>query len=345
MNNNNQKTEEKIEKTREVQFGIIDIKGMHCQSCAELIENKLKALNGVEKIKVKFIKEKALIWFNPAIISLDILKREIEKMGYKASVREKMTDVGNNVSKEKVIKIRLAKPNVLIILIAIALVLTSINLYWTANLTNQVASLTSGIATEPSEQSGGTLREVQPQQEQQQPSRIEVSVDDDPVRGSENAPVTIIEFSEFECPFCGRFFQQTLPQIEENYIKTGKVRHVFRDFPLTFHQYAQKAAEASECADEQGKFWEYHDKLFENQNALDTGSLKQYAKDLGLDTAKFNSCLDSGKMTSEVQKDFSDGAQSGVSGTPTFFINGIQIVGAQPYSAFEQLIEQELNKK
>lgn len=129
MNNNNQKTEEKMEKTREVQFGIIDIKGMHCQSCAELIENKLKALNGVEKIKVKFIKEKALIWFNPAIISLDILKREIEKMGYKASVREKMTDVGNNVSKEKVIKIRLAKPNVLIILIAIALVLTSINLY------------------------------------------------------------------------------------------------------------------------------------------------------------------------------------------------------------------------
>jgi len=174
--------------------------------------------------------------------------------------------------------------------------------------------------------------------------RLQVSADDDPVKGSKDAPVTIIEFSDFQCPYCGRFYQQTLPLIEENYIKTGKVKIVYRDFPLSFHQYAQKAAEAAECAHEQGKFWEYHDKLFENQNALDVASLKQYASELGLDAQKFNDCLDSGKKASEVQKDFNDGSMYGVSGTPTFFINGIPLVGAQPYSVFEQIINQELSK-
>ena len=334
-----------------IQQNQINIKGMHCQSCADSIENELKILQGVEEVKVSFAQEQAFIRFNPEEISLDAINRKIEGMGYGASIKNK-----TNPQKEKIIRIRLEKPSVLTVLVGIAIILAFINLFYTANLQRKLASVVGGVAVESESQAGGALKEVQPKQpsqkeqppsqpaQRQQPSKVEVSVDDDPVEGSENAPVTLIEFSDFECPFCGRFFQQTLPQIEENYIKTGKVRHVFRDFPLTFHQYAQKAAEASECADEQGKFWEYHDKLFENQNALDTGSLKQYAKDLGLDTAKFNSCLDSGKMTSEVQKDFSDGAQSGVSGTPTFFINGIQIVGAQPYSAFEQLIEQELNK-
>lgn len=217
------------------------------------------------------------------------------------------------------------------VLTFVLLVLVVINLYWTHSITGKLIATIE--TTQPSPAQRPSL------QPQQQPSGVQVSADDDPVEGPNNAKVTIIEFSDFQCPFCGRFYQQTLPQIEEQYIKTGKIKLVFRDFPLSFHQYAQKASEASECADEQGKFWEYHDKLFENQQALDVASLKQYAIDLGLDTEKFNSCLDNGEMTAEVQKDFQDGQSYGVSGTPTFFINGQKIVGAQPFSTFKRVID------
>lgn len=170
----------------------------------------------------------------------------------------------------------------------------------------------------------------------------EVSVDDDDVKGDENAPVTIIEFSDFECPFCGRYIEQTYPQIVESYIETGQVKYVFRDFPLSFHQNAQKAAEAAECAGEQGMYWEMHDELFANQEALDIDSLKGYAEDLGLDTEEFNECLESGEMYDEVQADMADGSRYGVQGTPAFFVNGQLLSGAQPYSAFEAAIEAAL---
>ena len=175
-------------------------------------------------------------------------------------------------------------------------------------------------------------------------SKIDVSVDDDPVDGSADAPVTIVEFSDFQCPYCGTFYSTTLPLIRKDYVETGKVKMVYRDFPLSsIHANAQKAAEASECADEQGKFWEYHDTLFEKQT-LDIASLKQHAVDLGLDADQFNECLDSGKMATEVQKDLADGTLYGVKGTPAFFINGILISGAQPYSTFKQIIDKELSK-
>jgi len=173
---------------------------------------------------------------------------------------------------------------------------------------------------------------------------VNVSSDDDPVKGDKNASVTIIEFGDFQCPYCEMFATNVLPEIEKNYIKTGKAKFVYRDFPLSFHQYAEKAAEAAECADEQGKFWNYHDKLFQNQNTLDTDNLKRFAQELGFNTTKFNDCLDSGKMTTEVQKDVSDGGSYGVSGTPAFFINGIDVQGAQPFSEFEKIIEQELKR-
>lgn len=166
-----------------------------------------------------------------------------------------------------------------------------------------------------------------------------VSADDDPQKGPANAKVTIIEFSDFQCPFCARA-QPTLEQIFQTY--GSKVRLVYRDFPLSFHQNAQKAAEAAECADEQGKFWEYHDILFANQNALDTESLKKYAAELKLDSQKFNSCLDSGKYGQEVKKDFSDGQSAGVQGTPAFFINGRLVSGAQPFENFKAIIDEEL---
>lgn len=161
----------------------------------------------------------------------------------------------------------------------------------------------------------------------------------DPFFGPENAEVTIVEYSEFQCPYCARVVP-TVNQIKEKY--GDRVKVVFKDFPLDFHQYAQKAAEAAQCAHEQGRFWEYHDMLFANQGSLDIASLKQYASGLGLNTEQFNSCLDSGKYAAEVQQDLSDGRAAGVSGTPTFFINGEKLVGAQPFSAFESLIINEL---
>ena len=119
---------------------------------------------------------------------------------------------------------------------------------------------------------------------------------------------------------------------------------VFRDFPLPFHSDAQKAAEAAECAGEQGKFWEMHNMIFDNQEAIGVADLKQNGKSLGLDIAALNDCLDSGKYADEVIRDMNDGSAAGVSGTPTFFINGEKLVGAQPFSVFEQIIERKLSE-
>lgn len=175
----------------------------------------------------------------------------------------------------------------------------------------------------------------------QQPSVVKVDVGSNPARGNADAKVVLIQFSDFECPFCSRVVP-TMAQIEQNY--GDKVAIYFRNFPLPFHSSAQKAAEAAQCANEQGKFWVMHDKLFANQNALSVDNLKSYAKDLGLDTAKFNTCLDSGKMAALVQSDLAAGQAVGVSGTPTTFVNGKAIVGAYPYDAFKAAIDAELAK-
>jgi len=168
---------------------------------------------------------------------------------------------------------------------------------------------------------------------------VNVSAENDPFVGPADAKVTIIEFSDYQCSAC-RAAEPVVEQIIQTY--KDRVKFVYRDFPLSFHSYAEKAAEASECAHEQGKFWEYHGKLM--SGALDEASLKQYAKDLGLNTEQFNSCLDSGKYYNEVQKDLQDGLSYGVDATPTFFINGIEIVGGQSFSVFQRVIESELLK-
>jgi protein-disulfide isomerase len=183
-----------------------------------------------------------------------------------------------------------------------------------------------------------------PAQPPAQPPTTAVSADDDAVKGDPNAPVTIIEFSDYECPFCAKFYAQTLPELDEKYIKTGKVKLVYRDFPLGNHRYAQKAAEAAECAGEQGKYYEMHDKLFDNGVTGGVDEYKIFAEEIGLDTEEFNECLDNGKMESEVKKDLQDGIAAGVDGTPAFFVNGIRVSGAQPFGVFEQIIEQELAK-
>ena len=159
----------------------------------------------------------------------------------------------------------------------------------------------------------------------------------DHVRGDFNAPITLVEFSYFECPFCERHYP-TMNQIISNY--QGRVRLVYKHFPLSFHPNAQKAAESSECASEQGKFWEYHDKLFTNQpNGYSTDKFKQWAVELKLNAKKFNDCLDSGKYASKVQADAQEGAQKGVNGTPATFVSGQLVSGAVPYESFKQIID------
>jgi len=187
------------------------------------------------------------------------------------------------------------------------------------------------------------------------PSLIKVSLDDDPFKGNPNAPVTVIEFSDFQCPFCLRFFEQTLPALQENYIDTGKVKLVYRDLPLdNLHPNARPAHIAAECADEQGKFWEYHDMLFKNQvqwnklSSIDLSSqLNQYATILELESASFDSCLSSKEIANEVQADYLQASQYGATGTPTFFIGNekdgfIRLVGAQPYASFQAAIDAQL---
>lgn len=173
------------------------------------------------------------------------------------------------------------------------------------------------------------------------PRAIEVSPDDDPGIGPADAPVLIVGFSDFQCSHCARFGRDTLGQILDTY--GNQVRFVFRDFPLmSLHPQALKAAEAAQCVHDQGRFWEYHDLLFRNQEAVDVESLKDYARQLGLDVAAFTSCLDTDRHFSEVQHDLTEGQSYGVTGTPTFFINGRLLVGAKPFADFQAIIEEEL---
>ena len=158
-------------------------------------------------------------------------------------------------------------------------------------------------------------------------------------RGAENAPVTIIEFSDYECPFCGQA-EKTVNKVMDTY--AGKVRLFYRDFPLPMHSHAQKASEAAHCAADQNKYWEMHAKLFENQRALEVASLKEYAKALNLDTKKFDNCLDSGEKAQAVAEGHKAGEELSVNSTPAFFINGILVSGAQPFEAFKEVIDSEL---
>ncbi len=189
-----------------------------------------------------------------------------------------------------------------------------------------------------SAQVGGTLS-------QETPSDADIE-DDDPFLGNPDAPITLVEFSDFQCPFCAKFFFDAEAEIIKKYVQTGKVKFVYRDFPLTIHPMAQKAAEAGECADEQKKFWEYHDTIFQRQSELSLANLKAWARELGLDGAQFDACLDFGKYFDEVRNDLDYGQSIGVGGTPAIFINGRFVPGgAQPFPVFERVIEQELKKQ
>ena len=181
---------------------------------------------------------------------------------------------------------------------------------------------------------------------------VRASIADAPTLGKADARVTLVEFSDYQCPFCARFAQATLPALKRLYIDTGKVRYVFRDFPLDqIHPEARKAAEAAHCAGDQDRYWEMHDRLFQNQRALAVAELQEHARQLGLDGAAFDDCLASSRHAARVAKGLADGTAAGVQGTPGFVVavtkpgdvaEGTPVRGAQPLEVFRQLIERLL---
>jgi protein-disulfide isomerase len=174
-----------------------------------------------------------------------------------------------------------------------------------------------------------------------EPPPVMVDLGPAPVKGPQDAPVTVVAFSDFQCPFCSRA-ANTVKQLEEEY--KGKLRVAFKHQPLANHENARPAATASLAAHEQGKFWEFHDKLFANQTALDRASLERYAQELGLDMGKFKAAMDSNKFEAHIAADSAQGSQIGAGGTPTFFVNGRKIVGAKPIEVFRKMVDEELRK-
>lgn len=198
-----------------------------------------------------------------------------------------------------------------------------------------------------------TITDAVPVQVRPQPSPVFVSIDDDPMKGSPDAKVTIIEFSDFQCPFCARFYKETLPLIERDYINTGKVNFVYRDMPLDIHANAIPAHKAAECAHVQGLFWQYHDVLFDRMDEwaeLSMPDLEKrlisYSEELGLDSS-FAACMKSADIDREVQKDYRQATGYGATSTPTFFIGNdesgyTKLAGAKPYVEFRQIIDSKL---
>lgn len=182
---------------------------------------------------------------------------------------------------------------------------------------------------------------------------ITLNVYGEPFKGNSAAPIAIIEYSDFECPFCGQYAREVYPQIDANYVKTGKVKYFFRDLPLPIHPNALQSARAARCAGEQNKFWEMHDRLFSQQEHLTTNDLLQHAQSLNLDADKFRECMASNKYTDNIRRSMQSAERNGVNGTPAFFIGKLEsngtvmraakvLVGLESYDAFKSAIDELL---
>lgn len=201
---------------------------------------------------------------------------------------------------------------------------------------------------------GGSAPVEDPSRPTPLPEKVEVSIEGEPFWGEEDAPVTLVEFTDYQCPFCKRAFDTMWEKLKKEYIDTGKVKYVVRDFPLSFHQNAQAAANAANCAYDQGGnevYFNYHDLLFKNQSEWEslaadalTDKFKEFATQVGLEESKFSTCLSSEKYADEINQDIMDGQAAGVSGTPTFFINGKRVVGAVPYTQIKGIIDDQLKR-
>ena len=187
-----------------------------------------------------------------------------------------------------------------------------------------------------------TLKAKTPVRVMIQPPRVSVSAGTSPARGQANAPIELIEFADFQCPYC-LAASPTVKKVLDTY--GDRIRFVYRNYPLPNHPQARPAAEAAQCANEQGQFWPYHDRLFAESGKLSDADLKQTAAALGLDAAKFNKCVDEHKYRAVVDADAQAGNDAGVNGTPAFFINGRLLSGAQPFDAFKRVIDEELELK
>lgn len=193
-------------------------------------------------------------------------------------------------------------------------------------------------------------QEPVPASEPQRPQAITLNIHGEPFRGESQARLAIIEYSDFECPFCGKYVRETYPKIDENYIKTGKIKYLFRDLPLPIHPNAMQAARAARCAGEQGKFWEMHDRLFANQSALGAVDLQQHAVAIGLDSAKFVECLAQRRYEENIRRSMTGAERMGVDGTPAFLIGVVSpngdvvrvskaLFGAEPYETFKATLD------
>ena len=262
------------------------------------------------------------------------------------------SEVNQNDNKQKAIKKSTFNSIVIGLIIAVGVAAFFAGSY-TSNLnSNQVSEEILDKALAKLE-----LKLLQNQLPTKQPAApVKISADNDPVIGNSDAPITIIEFSDFQCPFCARFHTQTLPLLLEEYIEQGKVKLVFRDFPIqSIHPNALPASVAAECANEQGKFRQMHDMLFEKQNEwnkLETADalslFSQYASNMQFEQNSFDSCLTTGKHIEEIKNDLNDGREYGISGTPGFFVGNdqigyVELKGAQPFGSFKKVIDAQLD--
>jgi len=244
--------------------------------------------------------------------------------------------------------------SVISVAVLISVLLSAWGLYERTSMQIEIANLNNKIERMSTDLSA-IKTGARPGQAPAPPPVIEkvVSIDDDPIKGDPNAPVTIIEFSDYECPFCKRSNDSAIKQIDKEYISKGKVRLVFRDYPLPFHKRATPAAVAANCAGEQDKYWEMHDFLFESKDNLDMPIIMGSVGELGLDKAKFTACVKDKSKEKEITKDLEDGKKYGVRGTPSYFIGkttdgdeitGTFVRGAQPYSVFKEHIDEQLKE-
>lgn len=267
--------------------------------------------------------------------------------------------------------------------LALALVATALSLYAALTVYKKMSGsgmddqIRAGINAYVAEQTGQAAPAAPSEGQRVAAQVADNPEDDDPVKGDKNAPVSMVEFSDYQCPYCARFFADTLGALEGTYFSTGKAKLVYRDFPLNFHPGAAPAAVAAECARKQGgddRYFEFHDLIFQNQSSLTADTFKSHAASLGLNMGAFTACVDGGEFDEEVAKDFSDGQAAGVTGTPGFLIlmekkrgqeealkalelvqrgqyviqyietengdrHGLRVSGAHPYSTFEKIIE------
>lgn len=188
---------------------------------------------------------------------------------------------------------------------------------------------------------------------QARPKTASVTTQGNPMLGDEKAPVTIVEFTDYQCPFCQGFYSRAYKELKKQYVDTGKLRFVLRDLPLPNHQYAKPAAIASHCAGEQNKFWEMHDALFEGGGKLNPDDILGYATAIGLQEEPFKTCLTSGKFNNDIKKDVQDARNAGIRGTPAFVVgqttedrvSGTLIAGTRPFSAFKSEIDKLISQK